>query len=93
MATRKENTFHDVRFITHGSPAGIAVFVIVRLRFHHQFRVKAEMSICVEGSLFLFLHAQARRHVRIVMDIRTCGGGHPNPTLYLQFISPSNEVE
>ena len=53
MATRKENTFHNVRFITHGSQAGIALLVIVRLRFHHQFRVRAEKSMC-EGFFISF---------------------------------------
>lgn len=52
----KENNFHEVRFITHGPQAGIGVLVTVRLIFHHQFRVRAEKSIC-GGSLFLFLHA------------------------------------
>lgn len=46
MATRKENTFHEVRFINHESQAGIGVLVILRLRFGHQFRVRAEKSIC-----------------------------------------------
>lgn len=63
MATRKENTFHEVRFITHGSQAGIGVLVIVRLRFHHQFRVRffISFSACVSKT----------SRLRIVMDIRT----------------------